>query len=157
MLIAVTTSVAACMEPTKALMPLSPDALKQIRVAEVRVQPGAAEVPAQIVKNVHAFTASLVATCATGSEPHVLEVRIDSFKAANPAAVILVGDSSALAGQVRVLKPADGSLVGEYYIQEIVAGGGLIGLAVTSHADSRLPQAFARRICNDVFKQPPKE
>jgi len=125
----------------------------KIGVREVRVE-AAAEVPAPIVENTKGNVRQHLATCATGPEPHIVEVRIDNFKEANPAAVVLVGDTASLAGQVRVIKASDGTIVGEYYVQELMLGMGLIGLAITANADTRLPPAFAKRICERVFKRP---
>lgn len=144
--------VGACVDPVKELKPIPADVIARMRISDVVVAPGDGQVPATIVSSVKSWTQAYVAKCATGAEQYAIEVRVDNFKAANPGAVMLVGDTATLAGQVRVVRPSDRAVVGEYYVQELLAGGGLIGLAITSSADKRLPQMFARRVCSNIFK-----
>jgi hypothetical protein len=44
-------------------------------------------------------------------------------------------------------------VVGEYYIDEVQAGSGLLGLAMLDSAETNMPQRFARSACKSIFNK----
>lgn len=149
----VTFMLAACHEPVREIRAFPDVARAQAGIGPINVETEAATVNATIVANLKAALEHVAQTCGNGPNKYTLDVRLENFKGMNAAAAILIGDSTQLAGFVRLTNPQTREVVGEYYVDEVRAGGGLIGIAVMSGASTTLPKAFANRVCSDILRR----
>lgn len=145
--------LAACHEPVREIRAFPDGARAQAGIGEINVETNAPSVTPAIVANLKAALDEISRTCGNGPNKYALDVRLGNFKGMNAAAAILVGDSTQLAGFVRLTNTQTRDVVGEYYFDEVRAGGGLIGIAVMSHASTTLPRAFANRVCSDILRR----
>jgi len=147
-------ALTGCVNPVKPVQGLPADEVSRITVTKIGITAGA-EVPDEVKLNLQAALEKHLTNCTAGGNlGRALLVRIDNFKKRNAGAVILLGDSNNLAGQVRFVDPADpNKMVGEYYIDEVQAGGGLLGLAMLENAEKNMPERFARSVCKRIFNK----
>jgi hypothetical protein len=143
-----------CVNPVKPVQGLPADEVSRTTVTKVAIT-GGPEVPEEVKVNLQAALEKHLANCTAGGNlGRALLVRVDNFKKRNAGAVMLLGDSNNLAGQVRFVDPADpNKMVGEYYIDEVQAGGGLIGLAILENAEKNMPERFAKSVCKRIFNK----
>jgi hypothetical protein len=146
-------SLAACHQPVREIRAFPDGARAQAGIGEINVTTDAPSVTPAIVANLKAALEEISRTCGDGPSKYALDVRLENFKGMNAAAAILVGDSTQLAGFVRLTNTQTRDVVGEYYFDEVRAGGGLIGIAVMSGAATTLPKAFANRVCSDILRR----
>lgn len=146
--------VGGCVSPVKPLTEIPKDILPNVGVAKITVTavPGEA-VPPEVLGFAREAIEREVRNCAKGAQAMEIEVRLDSFKRRNAAATILIGDSNSLTGEVKFKAQDGGQVVGHYYVEEVQGGGGLLGLAMMSNAESAMSDRFARRICSDILKK----
>lgn len=146
-------TLAACHQPVREIRAFPDGARAQAGIGEINVTTDAPSVTPAIVANLKAALEEVSRTCGDGPSKYALDVRLENFKGMNAAAAILVGDSTQLAGFVRLTNTQTRDVVGEYYFDEVRAGGGLVGIAVMSGAATTLPKAFANRVCSDILRR----
>jgi hypothetical protein len=152
--VAASAALAGCVNPVKSVQTLPADELPRIGVARIDITANSPDVPQEVQVNLKAALEKHLASCANGDLKRAIVVRIDNFKKRNVGAVMLLGDSNNLAGQVQFFDPADTNKpVGDYYVDEIRSGGGLLGLALLDNAEQNMPDRFARSVCKRVFNK----
>ena len=95
-----------------------------------------------------------LAQCATGTDPHNVEVTLIEYDPANAGQAFLIGDSASVSGRVKFIRPATQEIVAEYQVEGSLAGGGIIGAAVLSNPIGNLAKTFAETVCADIFDSP---
>lgn len=143
--------VTACAQPVKPIRAWAPTTAAQASVATVTIEDRAKNVPEGGIQALQTALEQKTAQCATGSTKYEMRVRVDNFKLANSGMVMLLGDSHEVAGEVKLVNPEDGSVVAEYYVQEMTHGGGLIGLAKLSGGARAISTDFATSVCEKIF------
>ncbi len=81
-----------------------------------------------------------------------LKVEIDGFRMANAALTFLLGDTSQLAGTVKVLDSETKQELGSYYVDKIISGGGLLGMAM-NQSETALAKQFAKEFFKELGKE----
>ncbi len=151
-------TLGACVPAVTALKPVPGIDVKTLNVRNITVKIAAPTAPPDLAAQVQIALTAGLDQCAKGSTDIDLAVRIDNFKEANPVTVMLVGDVTNMAGSVRLVKLPEGAKLAEYYIEVGNAGGGLLGLAITSNPGEDLSEKFTGRICEEIFlHELPKE
>ena len=89
--------------------------------------------------------------CATGPIDHRLNVTITNFEDQDVARAIFIGDEIEVEGRVELVDMATDMQIGEYYVENSFAWGGLIGAAMMSDAEQSLSKDFAEVICAELF------
>ena len=125
--------------------------LTDVQVAAIHVEQGNPDVPNEVLANLSTHLRAVMDECVTGQRPIDLRVRIDYFEDSNAAAALLIGDSTGIGGTVLIEDPQTGGVKGEYYIDSMRAGGGIIAAAALSDAENGMPLQFAEQLCEEVF------
>ena len=125
--------------------------LTDVQVAAIHVEQGNPDVPNEVLANLSTHLRAVMDACVTGQRPIDLRVRIDYFEDSNAAAALLIGDSTGIGGTVLIEDPQTGGVKGEYYIDSMRAGGGIIAAAALSDAENGMPLQFAEQLCEEVF------
>jgi hypothetical protein len=89
--------------------------------------------------------------CATGPIDHRLNVTITNFEDQDVGRAIFIGDEIKVEGRVELVDMATDMQIGEYYVENSFAWGGLIGAAMMSDAERSLSKDFAEVICEELF------
>jgi hypothetical protein len=125
--------------------------INDVHVAAIHVEQGNPDVPLEVLGNLSTHLRTVMDECVTGQRPIDLRVRVDHFEDSNVAAAYLIGDSTGMAGSVAIEDPQTGGVQGEYYIDSMQAGFGLIGAIALSDAENDIPMLFAEQLCEEVF------
>ena len=125
--------------------------LTDVQVAAIHVEQGNPDVPPEVLANLSTHLRTVMDQCVTGQRPIDLRVRVDYFEDSNAAAALLIGDSTGIGGTVLIEDPQTGGVKGEYYVDSMRAGGGIIAAAALSDAENGMPLQFAEQLCEEVF------
>jgi hypothetical protein len=134
-------AISACANRETVLRPLPDDLTGKVRIADVRVRTNEPTVRPATLSAAKTAIQQQVSKCAVGSNPLILDVRIDSAR--NTMGGVVAGGifvpvmTSQMAAQVRLVDPSDSRTVAEYYVQDLEFG---------------TPDALGRRICSQVLK-----
>ena len=80
-----------------------------------------------------------------------LTITIDTIKTANAGMMMLIGSSDELAGTVDVLDAADGTKLGEFYVDVLNTHSGMLGAAMRgSGVREKLAAEFAKHIAEQL-------
>ena len=120
--------------------------VNDVQVAAIHVERGNEDVPPEVMANLSTHLRAVMDQCVTGQRPIDLRVRVDHFEDSNGAAAFFVGDSTGMAGSVMIEDPQTGGVKGEYYIDSMQAGGGIIGAIALSGAENDMPLLFAEQL-----------
>ena len=88
-----------------------------------------------------------------------LAITIDTIKTANAGMMMLLGSSDELAGTVQVLDAADGTKLGEFYVDVLNVRAGMLGAAMRgSGVREKLAAEFAKHVAEQLSgsKRKPK-
>ncbi len=107
------------------------EALDQARLSEVLARELSAQVP-QIADRTRARNV-------------VIDVEILAYREPNVALAVVLGDTSQIIGNVKVLDSESRGLLGEYYIEVIEGAGGLLGLAAADTTENGLGREFVEQ------------
>jgi len=89
--------------------------------------------------------------CATGRRPHSLEIIVENYEGGGAGQAFLIGARSMINAQF-IIRPVGSEVsVGDYQMQEILAGGGLLGAAAMAQSEAILSQNLAERLCKEVW------
>ncbi|TAJ25060.1 MAG: hypothetical protein EPO67_21970 [Reyranella sp.] len=141
----------ACAQPVKPIQAWAPATAAQASIASVTITSRNGNVPEENLQALKLALEQKTTQCAVGQTKYEMHVRVDNFKLANSGMVMLLGDNHEVAGEVKLVNPADNSVAAEYYVQEITSGGGLIGLAKLSGGARAISTDFASSVCEKVF------
>ena len=125
--------------------------INDVRVAAIHVEQGNPDVPPEVLANLSTHLRTVMDECVVGQRPIDLRVRVDYFEDSNVAAAYLIGDTTGMAGTVLIEDPQTGGVKGEYYIDSMKGGFGLIGAIALSDAENDMPLQFAEQLCEEVF------
>lgn len=125
--------------------------ITDVYVAAIHVEQGNPDVPLEVLGNLSTHLRTVMDECVTGARPIDLRVLVDNFEDSNGAAAFFIGDSTGMAGSVMIEDPQTGGVEGEYYIDTMQAGGGIIGAIALSDAENDMPRLFAEQLCEEVF------
>ena len=125
--------------------------INDVRVAAIHVEQGNPDVPNEVLANLSTHLRTVMDECVVGQRPIDLRVRIDYFEDSNVAAAYLIGDTTGMAGTVLIEDPQTGGVKGEYYIDSMKGGFGLIGAIALADAENDMPLQFAEQLCEEVF------
>ena len=125
--------------------------INDVRVAAIHVEQGNPDVPNEVLANLSTHLRTVMDECVVGQRPIDLRVRVDYFEDSNVAAAYLIGDTTGMAGTVLIEDPQTGGVKGEYYIDSMKGGFGLIGAIALSDAENDMPLQFAEQLCEEVF------
>jgi hypothetical protein len=85
----------------------------------------------------------------------VIDVEILAYREPNAALAILLGDTSQIVGNVKVLDAESREMLGEYYIEVIEGAGGLIGLAAADTTEVGLGREFVEHFVRYLNEDAP--
>ena len=125
--------------------------INDVRVAAIHVEQGNPDVPPEVLANLSTHLRTVMDECVVGQRPIDLRVRVDYFEDSNVAAAYLIGDTTGMAGTVLIEDPQTGGVKGEYYIDSMKGGFGLIGAISLADAENDMPLQFAEQLCEEVF------
>jgi len=128
-----------------------------VQVAAIHVERNNPDVPAEVMNNLSTHLRTVMDECVTGERPIDLRVRLDNFEDNSTAAALLIGDTTGLSGTVLIEDPQTGGTKGEYYIDSVRSGGGIIGAIALSGSEDSMPLLFAEQLCEEVFAGAPVE
>lgn len=74
-----------------------------------------------------------------------IDVEILAYREPNVALAIVLGDTSQIIGNVKVLDAESRAVLGEYYIEVIEGAGGLLGLAAADTTENGLGREFVEQ------------
>lgn len=74
-----------------------------------------------------------------------VDIEILAYREPNAALAIVLGDTSQIIGNVKVLDFDSGAVLGDYYIEVIEGAGGLIGLAAADTTENGLGREFVEQ------------
>lgn len=143
--------LAACAQPVKPIQAWAPATAAQASIGSITITSRAGNIPEENLQALKTALELKTSQCATGPTKYEMQVRVDNFKLANSGMVMLLGDNHEVAGEVKLVNPADNSVASEYYVQEITSGGGLIGLAKLSGGARAISTDFASSVCEKIF------
>ncbi|CAN5836156.1 hypothetical protein BH11PSE3_BH11PSE3_42840 [soil metagenome] len=149
--LAVALAVAACAEPVKPIRAWSAATAAAASVGSVTIVNRATNAPEGGIQALQTALDQKMAQCAQGPNKYEMQVRVDNYKMANSGGVMLIGDNHEIAAEVKLVDPANNSVVAEYYVQETTSGGGLIGLAQLSGGTRAISTDFAKSVCEKIF------
>lgn len=89
--------------------------------------------------------------CATGTRPHTLEVRVESFEDGNSGLAFLVGSAASLDTYSAFVDDTNGKKTSITTFQDKIGGGGLLGAAMMANAPGGLANRLAGNLCKEVF------
>lgn len=84
-----------------------------------------------------------------------IDVEILAYREPNAALAILLGDSSQIIGNVKVLDAESGAGLGEYYIEVIEGAGGVLGLAAADTTENGLGREFVEQFVKHLTDDTP--
>ncbi len=142
---------AACASGIKPVTALPTEKAAQLQAGKIAVSVVVPDVRETMPGILQTALKTNLAKCMTGSAPADISVRVDSYKEQNGAATLLVGDRIQLAGLVTFTDAQSGQVLGEYYVDETIGGGGLIGMAMMADAENNLSKGFSNKVCHEVF------
>ncbi|HYC04667.1 MAG TPA: hypothetical protein VED40_15335 [Azospirillaceae bacterium] len=145
--------LSGCATPVKTVQSLPADRIAEFAVADVGVELAVQEARATLPEKLKAALNTTLPGCAKGTVPVKMTVRVDSYKEQDGLKTILIGDMTQLAGLVKFIDPKDGTVLGEYFVDQMQGGGGLLGMAIMADAETKLSQGFADQVCKEVFKK----
>lgn len=127
--------------------------VSSVRIAEIQVEVDTNRPNQELVQELSSNLRQATSTCATGTVPYRMDVRVLDFEDQNVGQAIMVGDAIELKGRVELTEIATGRSAGEYYLEQSFYWGGLIGAAMMSDAEKSLSREFAASVCEEVFGQ----
>ncbi|MEX0809498.1 MAG: hypothetical protein WD044_12300 [Dongiaceae bacterium] len=130
---------------------------ENVQVAAIHIERNNPDVPVVVMDNLARHLRIVMDSCVVGERNVDMRVRVDNFEGNSTAAAILIGDTTGLSGTVLLEDPETGATQGEYYVDSVQSGGGLIGAAVLSGSEDGMPLMFAEQVCEDVFAGVPPE
>jgi hypothetical protein len=143
--------LAACADPVKPIHAWSPQTAAAASIGTVTIVNRSTNATEQNLGILKSALEKRLAECAKGPTRYEMQVSVDNYKLANYAAVLLIGDQHEISANVKMVDPATRDVAGEYYVQEITAGGGLIGAARLSGGAGGISSDFATSVCRRVF------
>lgn len=129
----------------------SREAIASVRVSEVSVSSETPRPNPRLEATLKQTLESTMTRCARGTIDHRLEVIVVDFEDQDVGKTILIGDEIELEGRARLVRLADETRTGEFYVSASFFWGGVLGAALMSNAEKRLSEDFAARLCKDVF------
>lgn len=144
-------AVSACVDPVKPIRAWSPATANQASVGAVTITNQSGNATPEGLAALKAALEQFTAGCARGATKYELQVRVDNFKLGNAGMAILLGDTHEISGEVKIVNPEDQSVAAEYYVQERIGGGGIIGAAVLSSGAPGISREFASAVCQKIF------
>jgi hypothetical protein len=149
--LAVAFALAGCVSynSSEDIRSLPPELTKTARIGTITVHSVPASVSGAFRPALEKALRERTTACAKGTVELTLEVSIAEVKVRNVGRAFLIGDSSIVKGQARLLK--GGELVADYDISHSVGGGGLLPAAAMA-GEEGLADDFAVELCSRAFK-----
>lgn len=144
-------AVSACVDPVKPIRAWTATTAAQASVATVTIDNKSSNATPESLQALKTALEAAAAQCANGPTKYDMQVRVDNFKLGNAGMAILVGDMHEISADVRLVNPEDQSVASEYYVQERVSGGGIIGAAILSSGAPGISREFASSVCKKIF------
>jgi hypothetical protein len=146
-------AVSACVDPVKPIQAWSTATASQASVETVNITNASSNASPESLAALKTALDAALAQCARGPTKYEMQVRVDNFKLGNPALAILVGNSHEISAEVKIVNPENQAVASEYYVQERLGGGGIIGAAILASGAPGVSREFASSVCQKVFKK----
>lgn len=144
--------LAACENPNKSTVATdASDIVDRISITQVNVRTTAETPWPSLEQRVKARLEERLDYCAQGVLPHQMEVTIVNYKRGSSGEALLIGSGASIEGRVKLTPVASDEIVGDYYVREGFAAGGLIGVLAMADSAGGLSVRFADRVCEDIF------
>lgn len=144
-------AVSACVDPVKPIRAWSPTTATEASVGTITINNQSSNATPESLAALKTALEQTTAGCARGPTAYELQVRVDNFKVGSAALAFLLGDNHEIAGEVKIVNPADQNVAAEYYVQERLGGAGIIGAATLSSGAPGISREFASTVCKKIF------
>ncbi|MBS0219538.1 MAG: hypothetical protein JSR91_02235 [Proteobacteria bacterium] len=143
--------LAACADPVKPIHAWSRQTAAAASIGTVKIVNHSTNATEENLGVLKSMLEGRLAECAKGPSKYEMQVVVDNYKLANYAAVMLIGDQHEISANIKMVDPVSQDVAGEYYVQETIAGGGLIGMAKLSGGARSISSDFASSVCKRIF------